>query len=76
MSFCKSKEKNLKSRKKKINYSVWFDLLIVCLILWGGLTIFESWNDQKKKDRKEYLRESFSPMSDDPEIQEAYNENH
>ena len=72
MSSCKSKEKSLKNSKKKINYSVWFDLLIVCLILWGGLTIFESWSDQKKKDRKEYLRESFSPMSDDPEIQEAY----
>jgi hypothetical protein len=26
----------------------------------------------KKEARQEYLRESFSPMTEDPEIQEAY----
>jgi len=69
----KNNEQN-SSRKSKTDHSLWISLLIVFLILWGGFSVFKSEMERKEKERKEYLRENFSRMSTDPEIQEAYDE--
>jgi len=48
---------------------------IIIVIIWMIIffwMIFKFADDNKKK-RYQFLRESFSPMSDDSEIQKAYN---
>ena len=55
-------------------YPLGFTLLMVTLILWGGCTIFKYESDLRHQERMKYLRDSYSPMSDDEEIQRAYDE--
>lgn len=63
-----------KNPEKRADHSLWISLLIIFLMLWGGYSIIKSEQDKKEKERKEYLRNNFSRMSTDPEIQEAYDE--
>ena len=53
---------------------IWLVLIMIeillCLVF---IPLMNEWERMKEK-RKEYLRESFSPMSEDAETQEAYDD--
>lgn len=61
------------ARKRK-DYSLGIAIVIVSLILWGGCTILKYETDLKHMGRMKHLRDSYSPLSDDAEIQRAYDE--
>lgn len=54
-----------------------WEKLIFCVIMMAVWLVvmfsFLKIATDKKENRQKYLRESFSPMSDDPEIKEAFN---
>ena len=60
--------------KVKSDYSLWIAILIMSLILWGGYTILKQEANLKHIERMKELRDTYSPMSDDAEIQRAYDE--
>jgi len=59
---------------EEIDIPVWFAMLMICVMLCVVFVPIIIEGERVKKERKEYLRESFSRMSENPEIQEAYDE--
>jgi len=59
---------------KQKDIPLWFSLLI-CSFLIYGLSVIVNYKDGRLKTIKnDYLRDSFSPMSDGEEIIKAYKE--
>jgi hypothetical protein len=63
------------TRKKTLwDKSLWTALVITALLLWGEYALVSYECDRLTKKRNKELRDTYSPMSTDPEIQRAYDE--
>jgi hypothetical protein len=64
----------MKNLDEEVEVPVWFCLLIVLVLTSLLFLLLYMEGARMKEERQQELRDCYSPMSTDPEIQEAYDE--